>query len=407
MLNAALKLWVRSGVDTHSVENINPTLITNVIALLVCIVLVMQMPIALWLWQENGNIESLMLAFHLLLLTFIPLLNRLKLPQQAKLTLIVTFTSYICLSCLLWVHDLDIQYFLLLGVFACPFIFEPHQKKYNKLSMLLFCIIFVSIQGIYIWREFEMGMAEHLAVVTFSSAVFFALSSGLLSYYIGKNVNSNSVKLAQEKQRADRILLSIFPASIASRLKKNEQPIADHFEQVSILFADIVDFTKLVRHNTPDHLVTLLDGIFRRFDKLALAHNLEKIKTIGDGYMAAAGIPKSSDIHALQCCSCALDMRQIFQQFCQESNLQCGLRIGIGTGEVTAGVIGQHKPCYDLWGEAVTLASRLETYSEPAKIQVSVCTYELAKHKFHFEKRGTISIKGMDLVTTYWLLGPH
>ena len=189
--------------------------------------------------------------------------------------------------------------------------------------------------------------------------------------------------------------------------KKNEQPIADHFEQVSILFADIVDFTKLVRHNTPDHLVTLSDGIFRRFDKLALAHNLEKIKTIGDGYMAAAGIPKSSDIHALQCCSCALDMRQIFQQFCQESNLQCGLRIGIGTGEVTAGVIGQHKPCYDLWGEAVTLASRLETYSEPAKIQVSVCTYELAKHKFHFEKRGTISIKGMDLVTTYWLLGPH
>ena len=194
------------------------------------------------------------------------------------------------------------------------------------------------------------------------------------------------------------------PNTIAQRLKHSKGLIADYFAQASILFADIQDFTPLCKHRTPQQLVKILNEIFCSFDELSIKYGLEKIKTSGDGYMAAGGLPRANSKHAVHCCNCALEMQKAFQQISRKHNLKTGLRIGIGCGEVVAGIIGKNKFSYDMWGEAVNLASRMESHGAGNKIQTTQSTYELTKHAFNYTKRGEIQVKGVGTVNTYWLL---
>ncbi|MBD2580587.1 adenylate/guanylate cyclase domain-containing protein [Oscillatoria sp. FACHB-1406] len=218
--------------------------------------------------------------------------------------------------------------------------------------------------------------------------------------------------LRLERERADRLLLNILPAPIAEQLKQNRTPIAQDFEEVTILFADIVGFTNLAASLQPLELVTLLDEIFSTFDELAASLGLEKIKTIGDSYMVAAGLPLPREDHSDAIASMALAMQAAisfvqttpaFQALQHPYRLQ--LRIGINTGRVVAGVIGTTKFIYDLWGDAVNIASRMESLGEPGKIQVTEAIYNQLKDRYRFEKRGTIPVKGKGEMTTYWLLG--
>lgn len=218
--------------------------------------------------------------------------------------------------------------------------------------------------------------------------------------------------LRVERERADRLLLNILPAPIAEQLKQNRNPIAQDFEEVTILFADIVGFTSLAASLQPIELVTLLDEIFSTFDELAASLSLEKIKTIGDSYMVAAGLPLPREDHSEAIASMALAMQATiafvqttpaFQNTHIREKLQ--LRIGINTGRVVAGVIGTTKFIYDLWGDAVNIASRMESLGEPGKIQVTEAIYNKLKERYRFQKRGTIPVKGKGEMTTYWLLG--
>ena len=205
---------------------------------------------------------------------------------------------------------------------------------------------------------------------------------------------------------SETLLLNILPAPIAHRLKSGERAIADKFDSVTVLFADIVGFTKLSARTTPEELVQGLNAIFERFDALAKKYGLEKIKTIGDAYMVAGGLPERSDDHCERVGMFALEIQAIMQEESLRTSAgECvQLRIGIHTGEAVAGVIGTSKFSYDLWGDTVNTASRMESHGEAGRIHVSEDVYDTLKDTFTFEKRGEIEVKGKGLMRTWFLV---
>ncbi|MBD1940635.1 adenylate/guanylate cyclase domain-containing protein [Microcoleus sp. FACHB-68] len=211
-------------------------------------------------------------------------------------------------------------------------------------------------------------------------------------------------QLQAEQEKSERLLLNILPKAIAEKLKQGWNTIADSFAEVTVLFADIVDFTKLSAQVSPTDLVNLLNDIFSTFDRLAEQHGLEKIKTIGDAYMVVGGLPVPTPDHAIAIAEMALDMQQAIAQFNTQREQPFSIRIGINTGPVVAGVIGTHKFTYDLWGDTVNIASRMESQGIIGKIQVTTATYERLRERYKFEDRGLIDVKGKGEMRTYLLL---
>ncbi|PSN16538.1 diguanylate cyclase [filamentous cyanobacterium CCT1] len=212
-------------------------------------------------------------------------------------------------------------------------------------------------------------------------------------------------ELRQQRQQADRLLVNILPYRIAQRLKGGARTIAESLDQVSVLFADLVDFTAASSQMTPRQLVKMLNEVFSMFDQLAEFHRLEKIKTIGDAYMVAGGLPVPNDDHAVAIAQFALDICDAIKQFQRPDGKTFQIRVGINTGPVVAGVIGRRKFAYDLWGDTVNIASRMEATGEAQRIQVTPELYERLKDQFQFEQRGYVAVKGRGQMMTYWLVG--
>lgn len=207
-------------------------------------------------------------------------------------------------------------------------------------------------------------------------------------------------ELHAEQQKSERLLLNILPKSIAERLKQQHVTVAEDFSHVTVLFADIVGFTEMSTQMSPPELVELLNEVFSIFDKLVERHGLEKIKTIGDAYMVVAGLPIPSNNHVQQMADLALDMQEAINNF---NAHHLSIRIGIHTGPVVAGVIGIKKFAYDLWGDTVNIASRMESQGIKGHIQVSDSVYTILKDNYLFKERGPIHIKGKGEMTTYLL----
>ena len=213
--------------------------------------------------------------------------------------------------------------------------------------------------------------------------------------------------LRVEQDKAESLLLNILPRSIAEKLKSDTKTIADSFTSASILFADVVDFTPLAQRLPAAEVVGILDRLFSHFDSLAERYGLEKIKTIGDCYMVAAGVPTPRPDHAQALARMALDMREAMRDADAVGDLGLELRIGINSGPVVAGVIGRKRFLYDLWGDAVNTASRMESHGSPGRIQVTRATYELLRDDFVCEPRGTLEIKGKGSMETWYLVAPR
>lgn len=208
-----------------------------------------------------------------------------------------------------------------------------------------------------------------------------------------------------EKDKSENLLLNILPKAVADRLKQGEQTIANGHATVTVLFADLVGFTELARRTSPADLVSLLNAIFTAFDLLVEKHQLEKIKTIGDSYMLAGGIPLHRADHAQAVADIALEMIHTLASLNAEKGTHLRVRIGINTGPIVAGVIGKRKFTYDLWGDTVNLASRMESSGVPGLVHVSESTFEALKAEFDLEERGITQVKGIGEVRTYFLKG--
>jgi len=228
----------------------------------------------------------------------------------------------------------------------------------------------------------------------------------LLAVFAGQRRDALAA-LRVEQEKAENLLLNILPRSIADRLKAQTRPIADQFESASILFADVVDFTPWSEQLPAAEVVSYLDHLFSHFDTLAERYALEKIKTIGDCYMVAAGVPTPRPDHARALALMAFDMLEAMRTHHELRHLGLELRAGINSGPVVAGVIGRKRFLYDLWGDAVNTASRMESYGAPGRIQITRPTYELLADEFECEPRGTITVKGKGEIEAWYLIGPR
>ena len=302
-------------------------------------------------------------------------------------------------------QDAGVHYFLFC---ILPFLVIAFPQKKDRSFIMLIgaadLLAFVFTEYAYFNSPYfvdpsaEMLTLLHLASTT---GTILLISGLVLILYLDISRAKNA--LAREHQRSEALLLNILPGPIAHRLKSSPDVIAETFREASVLFADIAGFTALAARFRPEELVSILNRYFSGYDELAEKYGVEKIKTIGDAYMVAAGIPEVRDDHAAALMNMALDMIEITGRISRESGLDLAIRIGMNSGEVTAGVIGKKKFVYDLWGDTVNVASRMESHGLPGRIQVSPRTYHLLRDRFPFEHRGTIEIKGMGRQDVYLL----
>ncbi len=229
-----------------------------------------------------------------------------------------------------------------------------------------------------------------------------AISSQITEFIKRKRVEE---ALRHQQKQNERLLLNILPEAIVERLRRQTGIIAEDFAEITVLFADIVGFTKIATSLSAIKVVNLLNQIFSAFDRLSEQYALEKIKTIGDAYMVVGGLPTRRPDHARAIALMALDMQKAIFQFNIDNQQTLSIRIGIHSGPVVAGVIGLKKFSYDLWGDTVNIASRMESHGLAGKIQLTESTYQYLRDDFLLEKRGEIEVKGKGKMTTYLLLG--
>ena len=218
-----------------------------------------------------------------------------------------------------------------------------------------------------------------------------------------EDLREKNVVIENKNRENEELLLNVLPAPIANRLRGGEEGIADGFAEVTVAFADLVGFTALTSEMPPHEVVTFLNGLFTRFDVAAQDLGIEKIKTVGDAYMAVCGLPVPVANHAERMVRMAIRMVHITREHAMEHNVSMKLRVGVNSGPVVAGVIGKSKYIYDLWGDTVNLASRMESGGIPDSVQVTRPVYEQLKDQFVFEPRGAIEVKGKGKVEA-WLL---
>ena len=249
------------------------------------------------------------------------------------------------------------------------------------------------LPGVLVASLFVLNLSG-TATVTYLAMLFFI-----------KQRDRATAQLAEERARSERLLLNVLPAPIAGRLKSSGELIADRHVAVTVLFADIVGFTPLSAELEPEDLVALLDEVVSRFDALTEARGLEKIRTIGDAYMVAAGVPDARADHALAAVDLALAMRSHVAQR-RPGWRDLVLRVGIASGPAVAGIIGHLKFQYDIWGDTVTTASRMESDGLPGEIQVTEATYELVRDRYECVARPTVEVKGKGVMRTWLVVGP-
>ncbi len=264
------------------------------------------------------------------------------------------------------------------------------------------------------WQLNSLFASSALPIPAHTKDIFFAMNlSGVATilYVVMRYFQSQKERVLQvlaiEQARSEKLLLNILPQSIADRLKASDSRIADSHEAVTILFADLVNFTEISAGMPPSELVDLLNQVFSEFDHLSEKYNLEKIKTIGDAYMVVGGVPNARADHAIAVADMALEMQTVLADTAAKTGKNLMMRIGINSGPVVAGVIGSIKFSYDLWGDTVNVASRMEHYGLPGVIQVTETTYALLQHHYIFEARGAIKIKGKGDVEAYILKGRY
>ncbi|MBD2161293.1 adenylate/guanylate cyclase domain-containing protein [Limnothrix sp. FACHB-708] len=263
-------------------------------------------------------------------------------------------------------------------------------------------------------QQAVLFLQAFLGVITITSMVLSAAESersrsarslAALNRELEQRVARRTAELAAQTDRINDLLHNILPAGVAEQLASGSQTVAETFNDVTVLFADLVDFTSFAAQHPPTVVVQFLNDVFCTFDDLVEQYGLEKIKTIGDAYMVVGGVPKPRSNSAFAIAHLALAMQQAIGQYRKPDGSPFRLRIGIHSGSAVAGVIGMKKLVYDLWGDTVNVASRMETLGQPGRIQVSQAAFDRLHSYFHLEQRGTIAVKGKGEMITYWLIG--
>ncbi len=367
--------------------------------------LVLPRPSSAW-WVRFALIVPAMLVCWAL--TFSPLFRRAH--QWIGLAYGVIATSGVLLIASLSPSEPSLVY----AGFASLFVgVGPLIARLDVLRQALYTALSASLLVLFEWRFASairpMNLAVLWTVVAMGSlgAVLAWLNQkqSREAFFARKTIREQSEEIARERARSDELLRNVLPDTVADRLKNGETAIADGFDEATVLFADIVGFTPLSAKLSPSALVARLNEVFTSFDAKCAELGLEKIKTIGDAYMVVGGVPEKSDAHAVSAVKMALAMLEVLADQRARHGDELDVRIGIHTGPVVAGVIGTRKFAYDVWGDTVNTASRMESHALPGHIQVSDRTRVLIEHAFDLEDRGEISVKGKGLMRTWFVRG--
>jgi adenylate cyclase len=303
--------------------------------------------------------------------------------------------------------DVSGHYFFLATPAIVVMTIGPKHWKLGAVIVLSFLFLFIYSEKILPPRADLATLSDELALASF---LFCVIASGLINFvvaiYAFARLEIAEEALSAEHQRSENLLLNLVPASIAERLKRDpDKVIADYLPETTILFADIVNFTPFASQLSPQELVVFLNRIFSEFDFLCEKFGLEKIKTIGDAYMVAGGIPEPAPDAAQSVARMALEMLEVADRISSEFDTTIAIRIGIHKGPVVAGVIGSRKLFYDVWGDAVNTAARMESHGVPGKIQVTKSAMEAIGSGFTFQDNGRQNIKGKGQTRVYFLSG--
>lgn len=352
----------------------------------------------------GAHSSSILSVFGAIFFSLVIILNWKSKRIFASTWLMITAFTIQLANLYLYGYESGVALFALLYIIL-PYVIFPRNKRWFAhifgglalLDWMILVVFKVKFKPAVNMMSFEIQEQLNAGMIGFSIFGF------IWAVAIIVDNAEDSLKLEQEK--SDKLLQNILPESIATRLKENPKIIADSFDSVSVLFADLVGFTKLSARLTPEELVEHLNEMFSEFDKLTEKYGLEKIKTIGDAYMVSGGLPTPDSNHVKNIALMALDMQKYMEERNKISDEQLSVRVGIHVGPVVAGVIGVKRFAYDLWGDTVNTASRMESHGIAGKVHVSSAVKEILGDEFVFEARGGIDIKGKGTMETWFLLG--
>ncbi len=333
-------------------------------------------------------------------------LNGIRRYKIARVILLLNGNLQISSIAFLIGRDSGTHLFLFAAILS-PFLYYSIEKIkvplfFSGLSVLLYVLLEISFYMAEPIIKLEPIISKAIYITTYLCCMLAVVTFAVYMYV--ENMISEG-RLEEERQRSEKLLLNILPETIAARLKNGETPIADSYHNVSVLFSDIVGFTAIASKLSAQEAFALLTEIFTYFDSIIESLGVEKVRTVGDGCYVVSGVPQAREDHAQALAAVALGMMDFKRSSSSPLVQNMELRIGISSGPLIAGVIGNSKFQFDLWGDTVNTASRMESQGKSGRIQISEATYELIKDDFECESRGMIPIKGKDEMHTWFLVG--
>jgi len=391
-----IRLGINENTPSADIQYIS---ISNFVALLGFILCLYVFPVSLL----DGNFSAIPITLVVQILFLLALYFNYRHWHTLSATYIYAISLFATLGQTLHLQvDTGLHYWFLL-INIVPFLIFPSNRTWAAILMSLGGTgAFLWVVQAFVNNYFEV---EYLTRILYSQ---LSVAIGLIgvSLYSRITIQSAQRKILEAQKQSEQLLLNVLPYSVAERLKQDKDSmIADRYEMVSVIFADIVGFTPLAESMNPEKLVDLLNNIFSAFDDLCEKYGLEKIKTVGDTYMVVAGAPIPAQQHAHAAAEFSLGIRKALIKFNENTGHQLSLRIGVHSGPVVAGIIGKRKFSYDLWGDVVNIASRMESHGVPGEIQITESTAQLIANSFSIEERGFMDIKGKGQMKTFWLKG--
>jgi adenylate cyclase len=397
------QIGAQEGMSTSEQRYIKTT---NGLVVFVTFLLWLQFPFIIELLPATKYIFISFLSW-IFLVALIPFLNHKGHYTTARLIYCIFTLLTIFFTALQLGPETANHLFMAAAILGFFVIFPKNQKKYLSAMIVLAMVGFVVLEWYFIVKGGGILdlPPEFIFTAKLSSMSAFMFIILAITAYHYNLVNQAEANLEIEHQRSENLLLNILPEHIATRLKNNEEQIADQVEDAGVLFADIVGFTELSEKVHHTQLVFILDRLFTDFDHIVSKYGMEKIKMIGDAYMVGSGLHHNDEDHHMKMGECALAIAESIKNHGILEAPDLGVRIGIHCGPVVAGVICKQKFAYDLWGDTVNTASRMESHGLKNQIQVSEEFYEKTKNYFHYEKRGTIEVKGKGAMVVFLLTG--
>lgn len=396
------------GANSANNDSLLQIKIMNCITIMIMAFMLMQLPLIMLFWGVSGFIHFVINLLFLVIFAAIPLCNYRGHFITARSILMSGYVIYIGTSSLIWSINLHLHYFFIIAIFVSPFLYRNWERQQIYTNLFLYLLCFLVFQ--WFWLSSLHSTSSSMLFLQMSNS-FLQVGAAIISSLLVFINSSQTIKRHKKQHKStEQLLRQTLPAKLVNQLINKKQlsvfalPIHQHV--ASVLFADMQNYTMLCRSQTNMELVDLLNSFYQKMDDICSVFALEKIKTNGDQYMATCGVLESTPQSSLQCCQAAQAMISLGKQFSSSNKVDIQLRIGIATGKLASGFVGKHTTQFDVWGEAVNLAARMESSSKRNRVQVCADTYASCSREIEFESRGEINVKGIGTLNTYWIASP-